>query len=195
VAPAETASSPPAVQGAEPSALRPAGIDLMVTGGYGATTDHRSLGLDLAPYGASVGLDVGYAWSFGLRIGAYGEYSVGRSIAQTYNPLVGRPFDLDADTSSVSTGLSVGWDVPIHPLVLRYSVGAGLTVMHTDFGPRQDRTLHGESPNKGFHLLPGAALLWPHDWFQGGVGFRYLVQVNDAIPSGFLGELILGARL
>jgi hypothetical protein len=66
--------------------------------------------------------------------------------------------------------------------------------MRYDFAPSSPRT-YGDSPVVGFHFAPGATLLWPYDWFEGGVGFRYLVQVNDAIPSGFLGELLFGVKL
>ena len=74
-------------------------------------------------------------------------------------------------------------------------MSAGVTVMFTDFGPQQDRTFYPDSSTAGFHLALGAALLWPHDWFEVGPGFRYLVQGDDAIPNGFIGELLFGVRL
>jgi hypothetical protein len=38
-------------------------------------------------------------------------------------------------------------------------------------------------------------VLWPLGRFECGLGMRYLVQVADEIPSGLLGELLLGVAL
>jgi len=141
-------------------------------------------------------LDVGYLWSSGFRVGGYFGYSLGRVVSQSYDPVIGASFDLTADTSSLNYGLSVAYDVPLYSLLLRYGLGIGATMMSWDFAPMSPNLArYSESPTTGLHVVPGAALLWPCDWFEGGLGFRYLVQANGAIPSGFVGELMVGVKL
>jgi len=198
---AEPAAQPPVADAAAKpgpgEAAQPArsGFEVLASVGWGTSTgDVRKL--TLSPYGTTTGLDVGYSWQSGFRLGGYFAYSLGRAESQFYYPLVGRGFDLTADTSSINAGVSIGYDVPLHGFVLRYALGMGATVMYWDFGSAEPRLLrYYDSPSMGFSIVPGATLLWPHDWFQGGVGFRYLVQTSTAIPSGFLGELVLGVRL
>ena len=95
-------------------------------------------------------------------------------------------------------GLELGYDIPLYVLILRHSVGLGVTSMKWDFGgvdPRRLRFDDVSNPNVGFHVAPGAALLWPHGLFEGGVGFDYLIQIKDALPSGFVGKLLVGVKL
>jgi len=204
---AETPVAPPAVAAApvvdtpvaQPAAQAPApaalGIEILASLGWGAST-MEVLNLDLAPYGASFGADVGYIWPSGFRLGGYVGYSLGRTVSQIYDPVVGRTLDLDADTSSLSAGISFAFDVPVYSFILRYSLGFGGTWMNWDFGAQTPRIArYSESPVDGFHIVPGAALFWRSDLFEAGLGFRYLVQANGAIPSGFLGELLVGVRL
>jgi len=180
---------------AEAAAHAAGGIEILASLGWGAST-MKVLDLDLAPYGASFGADVGYIWPSGFRLGAYVGYSLGQTVSQIYDPLVGRTLDLDAETSSLSTGISFAFDVPVYSFILRYSLGFGGTWMNWDFGAEAPRIArYSESPVDGFHVVPGAALFWRSDLFEAGLGFRYLVQANGAIPSGFLGELLVGVRL
>jgi hypothetical protein len=197
---AERASPAPATTqprvreaGADPSAhpVR-SGIELLASVGWGASTADV-LRLELSPYGTSFGLDVGDRWSSGFRLGGYFGSSLGRSVSQRYDPVVGREYELTSDTSSLNAGLSLAYDVPLYGFVLRYTLGLGVTVMTWEFAPETpDVASYTESPREGFHLAPGAVLLWPNDWFEAGVGFRYLVQADGAIPSGLLGELLVG---
>jgi hypothetical protein len=203
---ADTPVAAPAVQApvadtpvAAPAAGTPApargGLEILASLGWGAST-MEVLNLKLSPYGASVGADVGYIWPSGFRLGAYLGYSLGQSVAQTYDPLVGRTQDLTADTSSLNAGISLSYDVPISCLVLRYSLGLGGTAMNWDFGSRPPNIArYSDTPVDGFHVAPGASLFWRSELLEGGLGFRYLVQANGAIPSGFLGELLVGVRL
>jgi len=200
--PASVAQPPPEQPPvAEPDAGQPAaparaaGIELLASMGWGASTQGARK-MELSPYGASFGLDGGYAWRSGFRLGGYVGYSLGRSVSQTYDPLVGSSFDMSADTSSLNMGLSVDYDVPLQGFVLRYALGIGVTAMFWEFGSEAPRIAnYSESPAAGFHLAPGGTLFWPHNSFLGGVGFRYLAQFSDSIPSGFLGELLVGVRL
>jgi hypothetical protein len=169
----------------------------LATGGYGAST-HEVRGMGLAPYGAIFGLDAGFTFPFGLRLGAYGGFSLGRTTDEHHDPIVRRAFEFEADTSSVNAGLALGWDVPVYRLVLRYGLGLGVTSMKWDFGGVDaDDVRYGDAknPNVGLHFVPGAALLWPHGHFIGGVGFDYLVHINGTIPSAFVGKALVGVKL
>ena len=172
------------------------GFDVLVSAGWGTSTT-KVVNVELAPYGASFGVDLGYTWSFGFRLGGYFSNSVGRSVFQHRDPLLGREYDFTADTSSLSGGVSIGWDVPFYSLLLRYTLGFGVSAMHWDFhdAPPIGAFYNLSNPNLGVHFAPGIALLWPHGLFEGGAGFDYLVQAQDTIPSGFLGKLLIGVRL
>jgi hypothetical protein len=169
----------------------------LVTGGYGAsTTSVRGMGL--APYGATFGLDAGFTFRPGLHLGAFATYSLGKTTNEHRDPVFSRAFDFKADTSAVSGGLNVGWDVPLHFLVLRYSVGFGFTSMKWDFGgvdPYDVRYGDAKNPSLGFQFAPGASLLFPHGRFVCGLGFDYLVQANGTIPSAFIGKALVGVKL
>ena len=192
--PAASSSAPRAAAGAQASL---AGFSLLATGGFGAsTTSVRQL--ELAPYGANFGVDVGYTFRVGLHLSGYFQYSLGSSEHQNYDPLIGRNFEFTADTSSMSGGISFGWDVPLYALVLRYGLGFGITSMKWDFGstrPVDVRFGGYESPTVGFHFAPSMALLYEHGLFEGGLGFDYFAQANGVIPSGFVGKLLCGVKL
>lgn len=202
---AEPAAATAPVAAAEAGATTPAtgapgslaGFSLLATGGWGpSTTSVRQL--ELAPYGATFGVDVGYTFRVGLHLSGYFQYSLGRSEKQNYDPVIGRNFEFTADTSSMSGGISLGWDVPIYALVLRYGLGFGITSMKWDFGstrPVDVRFGGYESPTVGFHFAPSLALLYEHGLFEGGVGFAYFAQANGVIPSGFLANVLCGVKL
>lgn len=154
--------------------------------------------MKLSPYGATFGLDAGFTFRFGLRLGSYVNYSLGKAEQNHRDALLGRGFDFTADTSSLNLGLAVGYDVPLYMLVLRYNLSFGITSMHWDFGgvdPSDVRYGDAKAPNVGFHFAPGLALLWPHGAFEAGIGFDYLVQTSGTIPSGVLGKLLVGVKL
>ena len=90
----------------------------------------------------------------------------------------------------------MGWDVPLYMLLLRYTVRLGVTSMRWDFGGTR-RPVEFEdvsNPVLGLHVAPGVAVLWPYRWFEGGVGFDFMAQANGAIPSGFVGKVLVGVR-
>lgn len=180
-----------------PTQLSLRGFDLLATVGWGAHTS--TLGdLELAPYGASFGVDLGYSWKSGFRLGGYFFHSLGRSLPQHRDPRLGRSFDYTAEASSSNGGLSLGWGVPLYCFVLRYKLSLGVTAMQWAFHTASPAELgfgDDSSPSLGFHLAPGVALLWPYGKFEGGLGFEYLAQIKDTIPSGFIGTLVVGVRL
>jgi len=172
------------------------GFDVLASAGWGATT--ATIGdLELAPYGGNFGVDAGYTWAIGFRLGAHFDGSLGHEVLNRRDPRIGRDFDFTADASSLNGGFSVGWDLRLYSVLLRYTLRLGVTAMRWDFaGTRQDPAQFEtvSSPSIAPHLAPGIALLWPYRWFEGGVGFDYLAQAEGVIPSGFVGKLLVGVR-
>src|SRR4051812_28881519 len=77
---AESAAQPDPGEPAPPARI---GIEILLSGGWGASTgDVRKL--TLSPYGGTLGLDVGYSWQSGVRLGGYVAYSLGRAESQFY---------------------------------------------------------------------------------------------------------------
>ena len=195
--PAEPTTAQSPSSNASPAQASIGGVQILATAGYGASTD-KIRGVEFSPYGATLGLDAGFTFGFGLRLGGYFAYGVGRGVTQTYDPLIRAPFDVTVNASSVGGGFSVGYDIPLYFLLMRYTVGLGVTSMSWDFGdinPRQLRFSDVSNPSVGFHVAPGAAVLFPYGLFEGGIGFDYLIQVNPHITSGFIGKLLVGVRL
>ncbi|HYQ46629.1 MAG TPA: hypothetical protein VER11_31890 [Polyangiaceae bacterium] len=190
-------STAPSALAKSNTALSLQGFDILATAGYGAHTS-TFVDLELAPYGASFGVDLGYSWRSGFRLGGYFFHSLGHTLPQHREPLVGRPVDFTAEASSVNGGLSLGWGVPLYCFALRYKLSLGVTSMRWRFHDVSAAVAgfgDDTSPSIGFHIAPGVALLWPYGKFEGGVGFEYLAQIKDTIPSGFIGTLFVGVKL
>jgi hypothetical protein len=188
----------PAAPSAE-AVPRIGGFEILLGAGYGGSTGSVR-DLELAPYGATLALDLGYTFPFGLRLGAYAGYGFGRTVEQRRDALLDAlAFDFAAESSSLTFGASFGYDVPLHVFVLRYSLILGGTSMTWRLHDLPEGSaLAGadeSSPATGFLLAPGVTLLWPHGNFVCGAGFNYLVQANGAIPPGFVGELLVGVKL
>jgi hypothetical protein len=195
----EAAASDRTPGSAEPgeAARSVAAFGILANIGYGAST--APIGdLDLKPYGTSLGLDAGYTFSIGLRLGAYVTYGLGNQVTEQVDGGLRGPRDVVIDTSSVHTGASFGYDVPLDLLILRYTLNTGVTFMMFHFeGASADAMDFEEtsSPTIGFHFTPGATLLVKRGRMECGVGFDYFVQANYSIPNGFLGKVMLGVAL
>lgn len=195
-------AEPVAPPSTEPKASAPVaeyslqGFDVLASAGWGAST--ATVGdLDLAPYGATFGGEVGYTFSVGLRLGAHFDYSLGHEVVEHRDPRIGRPFDFTGDASTINGGFSMGWDVPLYMLLLRYTLRLGVSSMSWDFGGNGRRPVEFaglSNPVVGLHVAPGMAVLWPYRRFEAGLGFDYLAQSNYAIPSGFIGTVLIGVR-
>lgn len=192
------AGSKPPVAGTEAQAEQAPGLvgfDVLASAGWGASTSKIGA-LEVAPYGATFGIDAGYTWPVGFRLAAQLDGSLGRSVVTRRDPRVGRDYDVTVDASSISGGLSLGWDLPFYAVVLRYSLRLGVTAMRWNFGDTARTSAELTSdPTVAVNFAPGVALLWPYRWFEAGVGFDYLAQNDDGvIPSGFIGKLLIGVR-
>jgi hypothetical protein len=173
------------------------GFSILVTAGYGRSTQ-RVYRVHLDPYAASFGLEPGYTFHNGLRLGAYAQLGLGREIAQEYDPVLGDNYDLSADSMSVNAGASLAYDLPLYMFVLRYSLNLGFTRMTWDFSDTLRVPLGFDAyqgTQYGFSVSPGLSLLWTVSAFQCGLGFEYLIQSQDRIPSGPVAKLLLGVKL
>lgn len=197
-APAVATNAEPTASPVSSATKRPslAGFDVLATAGWGTSTT-QIVHLNLEPYATTFGLDLGYTFRGGLRLGAYFAYSLGKTEHQNYNPLIGRPLDFDAVTSSMHGGITLGWDVPVYLLVLRYQLSFGLTAMSWDFGSSKtvvNRFNGASTPTTSFHFAPGLALLYRAGLFEGGVGFDYFVQTSGIVPSGVVTRALVGVK-
>lgn len=175
-----------------------AGFTLQLGLGYGSSTQ-RVLQVKVEPYGAQLRLDLGYRFRHYGRVGVYVEYGFGQAVEQSYQPVLGDPFEFTAEASSVNSGASIGYDVPVYFLLLRYSIEIGFTRLGWDFKDVRRRGIPGFATDKGsqfsFHIAPSLALLWPVGHFEYGLGFSYLVQTADKVPAGVAGKLTVGVAL
>jgi hypothetical protein len=175
-------------------------FELLARVGYGASTG-KVYGIELEPYGATFGVESGYTFANGLRLAAYLDFGLGRSVSQPYQTNGGTSFELTTKSSSVNAGASFGYDLWLHFLVLRYSLNLGFTSLSWDLGNTPGGALleyagqATQGSKLGFHVAPGLAVLWSIGPFECGLGFDYFAQIDDHIPSGFLGKLLLGVML
>ena len=154
----------------------------------------------MEPYASNFGLMAGYTFENGVHLGAYGHYALGRSVTQEYDPRFGENYDYKADSTSLNAGACVAYDLPLYMFVLRYTLNLGVTRFTWDFDEEQDRIPAGfggasEGTQLGFHLGPALALLWSWRILQLGLVYEYLVQFQDRIPSGLVGNLLIGVKL
>jgi hypothetical protein len=173
------------------------GFGAGVTLGYGYTLEIPA-GIELKPQALSVGLQLEYVFSSGLRLAVHGDYGFGKDVPQTYRPVGYEPIELTAKSKMLNMGLSFGFDDDFGPVVLRYALDIGMSLLSWDLGPLPWVGLGGYAPPKGsttsLYLAPGLGLLFPFSRFYAGVEARYQVQLGDVIPSGVLVFLHTGVR-
>jgi hypothetical protein len=175
------------------------GFSLLAALGSGTNTDkvHR---VHLEPYAASFGLIGGYTFPNGVHLGAYTHYALGRGVSQEYVPRFGKSWTYNADSTSLNAGGAVAYDQPLYMFVLRYTLNLGFTRFTWDFDEEQGRVPPGfggrpQGTQYGFHLGPALALLWTWRILQVGVVYEYLIQMHDRIPSGLIGNVVVGVKL
>ena len=193
---AAAASSSDANASAVPS-TRLAGFEALASVGYGAITEVKAL--EINPYGATLGVDLGYTWDVGVRAGAKLIYGLGRAVPQTYELRRGE-IELTAESDSLNVVASISYDLRLHWLILRYSLGLGVTWVSWDLGELEGYTaIEGytapSGSSVGFLFAPGLAVLWPYGIFEWGLGFDYLFQAEFHNPSGIVGQLLVGMKL
>lgn len=184
-----TRSSPPF--GGRPFALG-------VVVGYGKATDVPA-GVALEPLHWAFGLRFDYDFSFGLRLGAYGDYALGDTVTRDYQVL-----DLERARQTVAVasqlwnfGVSVGFDQAVGPLVIRYALDIGITYLTWDMGDIVADHIYGYArtgSQVGPHLAPGLGVFVPLDRYYVGLEYRYWIQFQNLVPPGVMGFLHGGVR-
>lgn len=175
-----------------------AGFDILAVAGYGYSTTKVN-GLEIEPFGGMFGLDIGYTFNSGFRLGARTSYGLGRSIAQNYDQLLRDDIPLTSDASSLTTALTIGYDLKVYALVLRHSIGIGFNWLKWDLGDIPYTSFAGYSPMKGSMfgglIDPSLALLWQTSHFQCGVSIHYFVPFTEQVPGALVTEALVGVRL
>jgi hypothetical protein len=185
-APLEPGASP------QPSLAR---FEALASVGYGTVTELEQL--ELQPYGPAFGLDVGYTWEIGVRLGVELSYGLGRETSQTYGRR-NRETSLTSHGESFTGVVSVSYDLWLRFLVLRYSLGLGATRVSWKLS-NVEGSFAGyvapEGSTVSFVFAPGLSVLWPYRHFECGVGFDYFFQAEAQAPSGIVGQLLVGIKL
>ena len=148
------------------------GFELLGMLGYGAvvreSTHH--------PFGATVGVDFGYTWPVGLRIGTDVSYGFGRR--EEYTRWTG---EVDSTHySSLTFGVSVGYDVLLSSSLKLRAAGdaGGLALFNRD---------EGDLDGGWFYLGPRVALIWNYRAFEFGVQSKYLFTSPNCLQVGLIG--------
>jgi hypothetical protein len=148
-------------------------FELFGTLGYGVAVGLWAAGeRELDPYGVTPGLDFGYTWPFGLRIGTDASYGFGRSLESTSR--TGNVITTHA--SSFTWGASFGYDFLLSSFTLRGAIDGGL-VVYFDEGDAAP----------WFYVGPKVALIWQYRAFEFGLQTKYLWAVPSAIQVGLMG--------
>jgi len=152
------------------------GVDVLGTFGYGTTNDDP-------PFGFMLGVDAGYTFRFGLRLGLDYTHGFGREVEETRSGIGGVQSQLRRYQSDL-IGASVGYDWLINPIRLRASIDQGLIFVNAD---KLDdfRALT-------YFVAPGIAALWQFGPFEAGAGLKSYWLAGAGL--GFSGSLMAGGR-
>jgi hypothetical protein len=138
------------------------GFELLGSLGYAITVRDWSFNdKKIDPFGVLVGLDFGYTFPFGLRLGSDAVYGFGRTIESTD----WRGEVSTTDSSSFAWSASVGYDLMLSSSFrLRGAADAGLLVL---FYESEDEA------GVGMNLGPKLALIWQSRAFELGLQSRW----------------------
>lgn len=165
------------------------GGDVVGTVGYGTATDkYTAAGLKGDPFGFMLGVDAGYTFRFGLRLGVFYTHGFGRDSEGTRTDAGGIEYPVHTHHWSDMIGATVGYDWLLAPIRLRASLDAGVSafVRTTDSGPLPTAAT--------FVAAPSFAALWQLGPLELGAGLKYYGFVGPGGGSGFAGWLMAGAR-
>ncbi len=160
------------------------GADVVGNVGYGVGSDNYSEDAD--PLGFMLGVDAGYTFRLGLRLGVNYTHGFGRKVDGT-RTVAGIEYPVHTHHRSDMLGGSVGYDLLLDPIRLRGSLDVGLIFFN---GPDDVADLAGVT----YLLAPGLAALWQLDPLELGAGVKYYGFLGEGGGLGFAGSLIAGAR-
>lgn len=190
---------------AEAEALQPTGgpygdrnIGIALTTGYVATGGDV-FGLIVEPHGFNLGIAASYTWDIGLWLGIEGRYFFGNEVEQVYlPPLTTLEIPMTMKSSLASIALTGGFEHLVGPVVFRYGLELGVSIISWDMGDLPFLFVAGYPSLVGTlaspHLAPGVGVVLPIDWFYVGIDFRYRLELGSQVPSGAGGHLATGVR-
>ncbi len=163
-----------------------AGFEALGTLGYAFGDVDWWNGQEAAPYGVTVGLDLGYTLPFGLRIGAQIGHGFGRRLEETSS--TGEV--VVTDVSSTAWGGSVGYDLLLSSFRLRGAADAGLITYYHDY---HQGVL---PPGASYYIGPELALIWQYRAFELRLQSKYWVKSADGEGNNGVVQVALmsGAR-
>jgi hypothetical protein len=174
------------IAGASAAEPRVDGFDVVGNVGYGTATDnYTAAGLKGDPFGFMLGVDAGYTFRFGLRLGLFYTHGFGRDSEGTRTGLGGTENPVNTHHRSDMMGATVGYDWLLDPIRLRASLDGGVSyfIRTTDAG---------DLPTAVTLLAaPGFAALWQLGTLELGAGVKCYFQSGG---PGFSGSLMAGAR-
>jgi len=173
-------------------------IGIALTTGYLATGGDV-FGLRVEPHGFNLGVGASYTWDSGLWLGVEGRYFFGSEIEQVYlPPLTTLEIPMTMKSSLASVALAGGFEHAVGPIVVRYGVEVGVSIISWDMGDLPFLFVAGYPALKGTlaspHLAPGVGVVLPIDWFFVGLDFRYRLELGSQIPGAAGGHLATGVR-
>lgn len=174
------------ITGASAAEHRVNGFDVVGNVGYGTATDnYTAAGLKGDPFGFMLGVDTGYTFRSGLRLGLFYTHGFGRNAEGKRTDSGGIEYPVYTHHRSDMMGATVGYDWLLDPIRLRASLDAGLSLFIRT-------TDSGDLPT-GLTLLaaPGFAALWQLGRLELGAGLKCYFQSGG---PGFSGSLMAGTR-
>jgi len=165
------------------------GFDVVGNVGYGTATDEYTVaGIKGDPFGFMLGVDAGYTFRVGLRLGLTYTRGFGRDSEGTRTGTGGIESPVHTHHQSVMMGASVGYDWLLDPIRLRASLDGGVYTFTrtTDSGPLPTATT--------FWAAPGFAALWQLGPLELGAGLKYYWFAGSGAGPGFSGSLMAGGR-
>jgi hypothetical protein len=155
------------------------GADVVGNVGYGTVpSDDKG-----EPFAFMLGVDAGYTFRFGLRLGLTYTHGYGREGEYTRQG-VGGIESVHTHHHSDTFAVPVGYDWLLAPVRLRASLDAGMIFFNTTNNA-------GDLPAWTLLLAPGFAALWQLGPLELGAGLKYHQFLGG---HGFSGSLMAGGR-
>jgi hypothetical protein len=175
------------IAGASAAEPKVDGFDVLGSVGYGTATDnYTAAGLEGDPFGFMLGVDAGYTFRFGLRLGLIYTHGFGRDSEGARTGVGGTENLVNTHHRSDMMGATVGYDWLLDPIRLRASLDGGVSyfIRTTDSGDLPTAVT--------LVAAPGFAALWQFGPLELGAGLKCYFQRGG---PGFSGSLMAGARL
>lgn len=156
-------------------------------------------GIWIDPYRLGLVFSAGYFWPGGLGLALTGDVYAGSTIPQRYNPpLTELELDINAQSRLFDLGVSVSYDQPLGPVLLRYGLSTYVGFMSWELGNWPYQSVGPYSLPRGesvvFSVDPGLSVLWPIGRFFMSTRVHSRISFASELPNAFGGSLGMGVR-